>query len=92
MSTAAARLRLPVTLPCDICGADMPVEEWLDVTSFGDRNPQYTPGRTVCPTPRCGEVCKICRGEIGDVHGPHCGELMFNKIEKPHIIDRSDCT
>jgi hypothetical protein len=35
---------------------------------------------------------RVCRREPGDVHGPHCGDLMATKLERSHIVDRSDCT
>jgi hypothetical protein len=79
--------------PCGRCAAPLEFSgDWIEITTFVDPEPAFVPGRHWCTTPRCGYVCKVCRGEIGDVHGPHCGELMLSKIERPHIIDRSDCT
>jgi hypothetical protein len=81
--------------PCPVCGADAKVTgPLLDVSSFGLLFDTRVYGRRTidCPTPRCGEVCKVCRREPGDVHGPHCGDLMATKLERSHIVDRSDCT
>ena len=86
------RLGATETAPCSVCGEPQRVMEWVEVSTFGDRIPQLLPGRVApCPTPRCGEVCKVCRREVGDVHGPDCGPLMFAKVERPHIVDESDC-
>lgn len=78
------------TIHCPTCGVLLKPKHLAEVTRLGSRTPEYIPLR--CPTPKCGEVCKICRRDIGDVHGPDCGPLMFSKIERPHIVDRSDCT
>jgi hypothetical protein len=76
---------------CEVCGADAHVIEAADVSTFGDSKPRQVPTRVECSTPRCGEVCKVCRRDPGDVHGPDCGDLMALKVERPHIVDRSDC-
>ena len=85
------RLATPAAPPCGICGELLDVHEWIEMTTLGDVDLQWTPARATCPTPRCGEVCRICRRDVGDVHGPHCGPLMFAKLERPHIITREDC-
>lgn len=78
---------------CPLCGAPREFDgDWVEITRLGSPEPEFLPGRVWCSTPRCGQVCKICRGEVGDVHGPDCGPLMFVKVEHPHLIDRSDCT
>lgn len=80
------------TVTCGVCGRPQRVTDWAEVSTFGDAVPVLIPGRLEsCPTPRCGEVCKVCRREPGDVHGPDCGPLMFGKVERPHIVDASDC-
>lgn len=79
------------TQPCEVCGAAARVLEAAEVTSFGEADRRFVPTRIECSTPRCGEVCKVCRREPGDVHGPDCGDLMATKVERPHIVDRSDC-
>jgi hypothetical protein len=80
------------TVPCDVCGMPRRVLDWAEITTLSDAVPRFVPTRcTPCPTPRCGEVCKVCRREVGDVHGPDCGPLMFAKVERPHIVDESDC-
>jgi len=80
-----------LTYRCSICAAPVLTGEYAEVTMLSDPKPRYVPGRAMCPTPRCGEVCKVCRREVGDVHGPDCGPLMFGKLERPHIVDASDC-
>lgn len=78
---------------CRICGAEREGPEQVDVRGLGSVFSTTVDGRyrTPCPTPRCGEVCKVCRREIGDVHGPDCGPLMATKLERPHIITVEDC-
>lgn len=81
-----------ITSRCPICGSPILTGEYADATMLGDPRPHYVPTRQwTCPTPRCGEVCVICRREPGDVHGPDCGPLMALKLERPHIVDESDC-
>lgn len=75
---------------CSICGVKVDCD-WLEITAFGDAMPSYAPGKYVCPTPRCGEVCRTCRREPGDVHGPHCWVHMRDKVERPHIVTLEDC-
>lgn len=78
--------------PCRLCGAEQHFDgQWLDVSRMGDSAPVVMPRRVWCSTPKCGRVCVICRRDIGDVHGPDCGPLMFTKLERPHIVDKSDC-
>lgn len=86
MSTAITHL-------CRICGAEREAPEQIDTTALGSAfsTTVYGPYRTPCPTPKCGEVCRICRRDPGDVHGPDCGPLMFTKLERPHIITEEDC-
>ncbi|WP_433078923.1 hypothetical protein ACQP1P_38715 [Dactylosporangium sp. CA-052675] len=78
---------------CSICGAERDEPEQVDVSQLVSTFNTKVYGRYAkpCPTPRCGEVCKICRREPGDVHGPDCGPLMAAKLERPHIVDESDC-
>jgi hypothetical protein len=77
---------------CPLCGAPRDFDgTWVEVTTYSDPEPEYLPGRVWCSTPKCGQVCKLCRREPGDVHGPDCGPLMFGKVERPHIVDASDC-
>jgi hypothetical protein len=80
-----------LTYRCPICDAPILTGEYAEVTCLSDAKSRYVPGRATCPTPRCGEVCRICRREPGDVHGPDCGPLMFSKLERPHIITKEDC-
>lgn len=80
-----------VTFRCPICAAPVLTGEYAEVTMLSDPKRRYVPGRYTCPTPRCGEVCTICRREPGDVHGPDCGPLMFPKLERPHIVTVEDC-
>lgn len=72
---------------CPRCGTE--ADGVIEVTTFGDPVPQYLV--TSCQTAKCGQICRTCRRDIGDVHGPHCWEHMVNKVERPHIVDRSDC-
>jgi hypothetical protein len=65
------------TLPCRTCGADSTVE-WVDVTAMGDDQRAYMSGFINCPTPRCGEVCIICRREVGDIHKAECGRMVID--------------
>lgn len=89
---AMARIGAAETVPCGVCGKPQRVTDWVDVSTYGDAVPRLLPSHLEpCPTPRCGEVCKVCRREPGDVHGPDCGPLMFAKLERPHIVDKSDC-
>jgi hypothetical protein len=78
-----------ITEPCPICGVLLGLENLAEVTTMGDSAPRYLP--TYCPTPKCGKVCRTCRRDVGDVHGPHCWEHMKDKLENPHLVDRSDC-
>jgi hypothetical protein len=78
-----------LTVPCPVCGVFLAPEDCVEVTTFADAYPRYLPLR--CPTPKCGQVCKTCRREPGDVHGPHCWEHMKHKVENPHLVDWSDC-
>jgi hypothetical protein len=77
-----------VTTPCPACGTWLQPEDCAEVTTFGDPRPEYIPMR--CPTPGCGTTCRTCRRPPGDVHGAHCGDRMALKVERPHIVDRSD--
>jgi hypothetical protein len=78
-----------VVTPCPICGAWLRPDDCVDVTTLGDPETRYIPVR--CPTPKCGKVCRTCRRDVGDVHGPHCWEHMRFKVESPHLVDWSDC-
>lgn len=76
-------------VPCPLCGVNVDADDCLDITSFNDPEPRYLIRR--CPTPGCGTTCRTCRREPGDVHGPHCWVHMRDKLDRPHIVDRSDC-
>jgi hypothetical protein len=85
-------MKAPMVIPCGICCGDRLVLDYAEVTTMRDAETQYVPTRIGrCPTPRCGEVCKLCRREPGDVHGPDCGPLMADKLDRPHIITKEDC-
>jgi hypothetical protein len=76
---------------CAWCGAELDIS-WVDTSMLGG-DFSTTRGRSACPTPGCGPRCPICRGQIGDLHGPHCGPIMAAKLGdlEPCTITRADC-
>lgn len=76
---------------CRTCGA-MRDAEWVDVSSFGDQGPRYTPGRAEpCPTRGCGTTCPICRRDVGDIHSGACSPFVLSKLTDPCRVSREDC-
>ena len=80
-----------VANPCPWCGAEL-TQEWCDISTPGDPD-LVTRGRVTCPTAGCGPRCPVCRGEIGDIHGPNCGDIMAAKPGglRPATITHEDC-
>lgn len=84
---------------CLRCGA-IPDINWFDITAAGE-DVAVIPGRSVCTTDNCLDDngsdqvplsrCRSCGRPPGEVHGPDCGPLMFDKLERPHIITKEDC-
>jgi hypothetical protein len=75
---------------CPICGVEVDCD-WLEISAFGDAQPSFAPGKYVCPTPRCGQVCKVCRREVGDIHSGACSAIVLAKIDDPCRVSREDC-
>jgi hypothetical protein len=75
---------------CERCGAELDVD-WCEITTCGEAEPSFVPGRVVCPTPGCGKVCPICRRQPGDVHSGACGPIMERKLADKVHVSREDC-
>lgn len=78
--------------PCAWCGAELDVD-WCEITALGDAEPRYVRGQVTCPTPGCVPRCPTCDGQVGDIHGPDCGDVMATKLGdlRPCTITRADC-
>lgn len=76
---------------CERCGAVVEVE-WIDITAYGDTEPQYVQGRrSACPTKGCGTTCPICQREPGDIHSGACAPIVLAKVEDQTRVSREDC-
>lgn len=77
---------------CAWCGAELDID-WVDVRTLSDPDPVPIPGRVTCPTSGCVPRCPICRGVVGDIHGPECGPIISAKLGdlSPCTISRADC-
>lgn len=76
---------------CERCGAVLDVD-WVDVTTYGDVEPQYVQGRRgPCPTEGCGTTCPICHRAPGDIHSGECAPIVLAKVEDRTRVTREDC-
>ena len=82
----------PLAAACAWCDVELDIE-WAEITACGDAEPRYVPGKVKCPTPGCVPRCPSCHGQVGDIHGPNCGEVMAAKLGglQPCTITRGDC-
>lgn len=86
-----ARVLADIALRCEVCDEPLTVEDWAEVTALGDRQPRFVPTRVSCPTPRCGEVCRTCRREPGDIHSGACSWAVLSKVADPCWVSIEDC-
>jgi len=92
--------RAVVLPPCLRCGA-LPDVEWIEVTAWGDLEPQYEPGRSLCSTVGCVDEngrrhvpldrCRICRRPVGDIHSGACASIVLAKVDDPCRVSLADC-
>jgi hypothetical protein len=92
--------RAAVLPPCLRCGA-LPDVEWAEISTFGQAEPSYLPGRSLCPTVGCVDEkgsrwvplnrCRVCQRPAGDIHSGACSEMVLSKIDDPCRVATVDC-
>lgn len=75
--------------------------EWLEISSLGQVDPWFVPGRSLCLTVGCVDEngsrwvpldrCRICRRPPGDIHSGACSEMVLSKVDDPCRVAMVDC-